>query len=68
VMKVQRIRTSDAWKRAIATNLELGRAAREAERRRLMHFPLRNRWLIVRARTRTTWREVWTDLGYLIRG
>lgn len=67
-MKVERIPTSEQWKRDIATNLAIGRAARDAERRRLMHFPLRNRWLIVKARTRVSWREVWTDLVYLLRG
>jgi hypothetical protein len=37
-------------------------------RRHALHFPLRNRWLIVKVHPRTTWREVWYDLWYLIRG
>jgi hypothetical protein len=39
-----------------------------ADRRALQAWPFRNRWLIVKARERSTWREVWYDLLYLLRG
>lgn len=38
------------------------------ERRHNRRFPLRNRFLIVKARTRSTWREAWEDLLYLLLG
>jgi hypothetical protein len=65
MMKVQRIPLSDDLRRTIATNLEIGRAA---HRREVIRFPVRNRWLIVRARTHETWRELLQDLVYLVRG
>jgi hypothetical protein len=43
-------------------------ARQHADRRILQRYPFRNRWLIVNARERATWREVWYDLLYLIRG
>jgi hypothetical protein len=49
----------------IRENIEIGRAAR---RRRTQKFPFRNRWLIVKARDRSTWRQVWDDLIYLVTG
>jgi len=67
-MKVERVPTSDEWKRTVSQNLAIGRAQREWQRRHHARFPLRNRWWIVRARTRRTWRQVWLDLVYLVRG
>jgi len=31
-------------------------------------WPLRTRWLIVKARERETWRELWADLVYVVIG
>jgi len=41
---------------------------RDWTRRHNQRFPFRNRWLIVKARERSNWREVWEDLIYLVRG
>lgn len=43
-------------------------ARQHAQRRILLHYPLRNRWLIVRAREHATWRALWYDLLYVVRG
>lgn len=67
-MKVERIATSAKWKHDIRTNLSIGRAARDAARRRAMAFPFRARWAIVKGRHRFTWHELWVDLVYLMRG
>lgn len=67
-MDVDRIPLSARLQQTIDQNLARGRAQRDAERRRVMHFPVRNRWLIVKARERSTWRAVWVDLLYLLRG
>lgn len=31
-------------------------------------WPWRTRWWIVRVRERTTWRQLWADLWFLVRG
>jgi hypothetical protein len=39
------------------------------DRRRDRHWPLRNRWLVVKVRwSDSTWRERLTDVWYLVRG
>lgn len=43
-------------------------AQKQFERRSNARLPLRNRWLIVRARLRTSWPEVWVDVLYLVAG
>ena len=35
---------------------------------RPIHFPIRTRWLILQFKTRTTWRDWWRDLVFLVRG
>jgi hypothetical protein len=39
-----------------------------AARRRVVHFPFRHRWLVVKARSRVTWGQWLEDLIYLLRG
>jgi len=69
-MKIERLPMSDELKQTLAANLKMGARARRRDqaRRRALRFPIHNRWLIVRARTRVTWRQVWLDLCYLVRG
>jgi hypothetical protein len=42
--------------------------ARLHQQRPRRRWPLRNRWLVVKARTREDWHEWWADLVYLIVG
>lgn len=69
-IKVERIPTSDEWKRTVSANLELGRAQRTWHQLHPYRFPLRTRYQIVCVRWMhpRTWRERWHDLVYLVRG
>jgi len=42
--------------------------AQAARRRALVHFPLRNRWLVFKVRLKLRLAELWDDLVYLARG
>ncbi len=53
------------------SRLALERARRAWVRRHEQHFPLRVRWFVYWARGaahRRSWREVWQDVIYLVRG
>ncbi len=61
----------DYQRRAVADPLTAMTARqRHGDRRRAQQLPFRNRWLIVKLRTRlrVTWRDLWEDLIYLVRG
>ena len=40
----------------------------DARRRRVMDYPFRTRWQLVRRFQRSTWVHWWEDLVYLVRG
>jgi len=65
---VDRRPLSEDLRHTVVETIALDRAERDQARRHAQHWPLRNRYLIVRARERSTWREVWADLVYLVRG
>jgi len=67
-MLIDRTPLSEDLRHTVESNIALGRAQRDRDRRRAAHWPLRNRWLIVKAREDRSWREVWADLVYLVRG
>lgn len=68
IIQIDRVPLSDRWKRTVTENLALGARARRRHRRQAQHWPVRNRWLIIKARARSTWRETWVDLVYLVTG
>jgi len=48
--------------------LRMAKARLKQQQRADRRWPLRNRWLVVKARTREDWHEWLADLIYLVRG